>query len=94
VSRLVLACGSGIEHDDVTRSHPLEQVSHADRGRLRPIPEMQVHQSLEICEATLGDAANRRTELEHGWLCQAVVHEQSLFAAVHQRGLPQGLKVL
>lgn len=55
---------------------------------------MPVDETFEIREPSLSHTPDHHTQLEHRWVGEVVVHEESLFSAIDQGRLPQGLKVL
>ncbi len=91
---LVFVGRTCIKYDQVARAGAFEKVSHPDRLRLRSDAEVLLHESLEIRQPSLGNTANRRTELEHRGIGQPVVHEQPILPTVDQSGLSQRLKML
>src|SRR5258708_37008151 len=55
---------------------------------------MLAHQTVELGKAPLGDDADRPRKLDHRWVGQPVMDEESLLAALDQTCLAKGKQVL
>jgi hypothetical protein len=94
MSGLVFAHRPCVENNHRARPSSLEELLQTHRFRGRSVAELLMHETLEISEPALGDTLDGRAQLEHRRIREAVIDEESLFAAFDQCGLLERLKVL
>jgi len=93
VSGDVLNRRPGIENHDLLRAGALQEFAHW-HGLRGAVPEVLVHQPVEVSEAPLGHRSNDLRQLEHVGIGKPVVHEQAVLPALNESGLPERLQVL